>query len=150
MQNSIVNKLSRGHSVAFRIYIIRILFIGFSYGCGPNENKSNEHLQLGIDKIFAARHQEALEEFNKAIKYNPESSEAYYYRGACKRNLKDIDGSIEDYKKSIELDPNYAEPYFSLGLLYDYLQDRSLACFYYRKAEALGRPNTDEYTRWCN
>lgn len=144
-----VTKSGRNNSTAFRIFIIGILFLGFSFGCGPNEKKSEEHLQLGIDKIFQARHQEALEEMNKAIRYNPQSSEAFYYRGACKRNLQDLDGAIEDYKKSIELDPNFAEPYFSLGLLYDFLQDRTLACYYYRKAEALGRPNTDDYTRWC-
>ncbi|KAF0130346.1 MAG: hypothetical protein FD155_1646 [Bacteroidetes bacterium] len=126
-----------------------LLFVITISSCGPNIKKSERHLTAGIDKIFQARHQEALEELNLAIRYNPESSEAFYYRGACKRNLQDIEGAIEDYKKSIELNPAYADAYFNLGSIYDYLQDRSMACYYYIKAEALGRPNTNEYTRWC-
>ncbi|MBW7847993.1 MAG: tetratricopeptide repeat protein [Bacteroidales bacterium] len=117
--------------------------------CGPNIEKSQSHLLKGIDLTFQAQHSEALVEFNQAIKFNDHSFEAYYYRAACKRNLKDNDGAMADYKKAIELKPDYAEAHFGLGQLYDYLQDRQMACFHYLKAESLGLPNVGDYTRWC-
>lgn len=117
--------------------------------CGVNENKSRLHLDRGVDFIYQARHEQALAELEKAVKYNPKSAEAHYYRAACKRNLKNVEGALEDYKKAIELNPEYADAYFNIASIYDYLQDRKTACFYYLKAEALGRPNTNEYTRWC-
>lgn len=125
-----------------------LIFVLFS-SCGPNPTKSRFHLENAIEQIYLAKNVEAIEELELAIKYDPQSYEAYYYRGACKRNLKDYDGAIADYNKSIELNPLYAEPYFSLAILYDFLQDSDLACFYYLKAEELGKPNIGEYTKRC-
>lgn len=130
-------------------FAILILFVALFQACGPNTAKSEEHLRKGIDLIYKAKHQNALDELNLAIKYNASSAEAYYYRGACKRNLQNHEGAMEDYKKAVELMPDYADAHFSLGQLYDYFQDRKMACYHYLKAETLGRPNMNEFTRWC-
>ena len=39
-----------------------------------------------------------------AIKHNPKYAEAYYYRAAIKRDLRD-EGFVDDYKKAIEIKP---------------------------------------------
>lgn len=132
----------------FTLFAALILFILFS-ACGPNHEKSQLHLRKGIELVFQAKHSEALTEFDKAVDFDGSSFEAYYYRGACKRNLKDNEGAMADYKKAVELKPDYAEAHFGLGQLYDYFQDRQMACYHYLKAEALGLPNVGDYTRWC-
>lgn len=138
----------RRHTYIIQTGIFIILLITFS-ACGADKEKSTLHLNKGIELIYKARHQEALQELNLAVQYNSASHEAFYYRGACKRNLNDVEGAMSDYKKAVELNPDFADAHFSLGQLYDFLNDHKMACYYYLKAEALGRPNTNEYTRWC-
>lgn len=46
-----------------------------------------------------------LKYYNKAIKEEPNFSDAYINRGLVKNELQDYDGSIKDYDKAIELDP---------------------------------------------
>ena len=40
-----------------------------------------------------------------AIKHNPNYAEAYYYRAAIKRDLKD-EGFVEDYRKAVQINPS--------------------------------------------
>lgn len=48
---------------------------------------------------------EKLKYYDKAIKEEPNFSDAYINRGLVKNELQDYDGSIEDYDKALELDP---------------------------------------------
>ena len=41
-------------------------------------------------------YQEALKDYDKAIELNPNSSEAYNNRGACKQYMKDYEGAMSD------------------------------------------------------
>jgi tetratricopeptide (TPR) repeat protein len=124
-----------------------ILFIASA--CGPNPRKARIHLENAIEKIYMAKFDEAMRELELVLRYDPNSHEGYYYRGACKRNLGDVDGAMEDFQKSIEKNPRYAEPYFGIALIYELRQDRDSACSYYIKAEELGKPNLEDYTKWC-
>jgi tetratricopeptide (TPR) repeat protein len=51
----------------------------------------------------------SLDDLDQAIKLNPTSGIAYFYRGACKDNLKDAGGGCADLKKSAELGYKEAE-----------------------------------------
>jgi tetratricopeptide (TPR) repeat protein len=134
-----------------KTYVIVLLSIVlFSFqSCGPNPKKFRLHLENGIELLFKAQHEKALQEFELAVKYNPDSFEAYYYRGAAKQNLHNIEGALEDFLKSIELNPSFPESYFSIAQVYDNRNDKETACYYYLKAEEFGKPNVGDYTRWC-
>ena len=65
----------------------------------------------------------AIEDYNKAIKLNPNYSEAYYNRGNAKKDLgilyKNIDyleKAIKDFNKAIELNTYLSEAYFNRGI----------------------------------
>lgn len=49
----------------------------------------------------------ALEYFSKAINSNPKYAEAYFARGVCYQELKDIDNARADYQMCLQLKPNY-------------------------------------------
>lgn len=134
-----------------KINIFLLLFgmLLLTYSCGPNPRKARIHLENAIEKIYMAKFDEAMRELELVIKYDPDSHEAYYYRGACKRNMGDAEGAMRDFQKSIEKNPSYAEPYFGIALIYELWQDRDSACSYYIKAEELGKPNLEDYTKWC-
>ncbi|MBG1259638.1 tetratricopeptide repeat protein [Nostoc sp. BAE] len=45
----------------------------------------------------------AIEDFNQAIKINPNLAEAYYNRGSVRFNLGDKQGAIADLQKAADL-----------------------------------------------
>uniref|UniRef100_UPI00258A1BFB tetratricopeptide repeat protein n=1 Tax=uncultured Brachyspira sp. TaxID=221953 RepID=UPI00258A1BFB len=51
-------------------------------------------------------YEEAIEDFDKAIKLNPDNTDAYNNRGFTKENLGLYEEAFKDYKKALELDPN--------------------------------------------
>jgi len=58
---------------------------------------------------------EKLKNYGKAIKENPDFSDAYINRGLVKNELEDYEGSIKDYDKAIELDSKCSLAYNNRG-----------------------------------
>ena len=115
-----------------------------------NPAKSRVYVEEG-EKLLVrySKYDEAEEALTKAIKYDKNNYEAYYYRGCTRINAKNYDGAIEDLEKVVELKPDYADAYFNLGRTYYILQDEDKACENYRLAEKYGRPNLEDYLKGC-
>ena len=56
-------------------------------------------------------HEDAIEDYTKAIEIEPNSVFAYRLRGDSKSKLGDYQGAIDDYTKAIEIYPNKAYLY---------------------------------------
>ena len=97
-----------------------------------------------------SKYDEAEEAFNKAIKYDKNNYEAYYYRGCAKVNATRYKDAIPDFEKAIELKPDYADAYFNLGRTYFLLNNEDKACEYYQLAAKYGRPNLEDYLKRCD
>ena len=61
-------------------------------------------------------HEEAIKDFNTAIKLSPYSPEIYSGRGDVKSDLERYEEAIKDYNKSIELNPHFFGAYNNRGL----------------------------------
>jgi tetratricopeptide (TPR) repeat protein len=70
--------------------------------------------------LFAAanRSEEALQDYNEAVKVLPNYAEAYNNRGVLLLNLKKFSEALNDFNMAINLRPTYWKPYFNKGLLY--------------------------------
>lgn len=121
----------------------------FLIACGNNPEKSRVYLDKGMDYLYCSQFEEAIEYFDKAVKYNNENYEAYFYRGCAKYNIFQRESALEDYNKTLELNPNYLQAYFNIGLYYRSINDHDMACYYFKIAEAKGRPNMEDYTKHC-
>jgi tetratricopeptide (TPR) repeat protein len=118
--------------------------------CGPNMEKHRDHLDMGIADMYYSRFESALENFNKALKYYPESHEAYFYRGNVYRNLDMTEAAMSDYNQAIALNSSYADAYYNRGLLNEFIHNNVLAgCDDFLMAEQLGKQNIGDRTRWC-
>ena len=117
--------------------------------CGPNPEKSRVYLDNGIDYLYTSQFDEAIDYFNKAIKYDNGNYEAYYYRGCAYCNVFRNDKAIADWNKAIEIKQDYPDPYFNIGLLYRRQKDYAMACYYFKLAEKYGRQNMEDYVKYC-
>ena len=88
----------------------------------------DEYCKRGEDKFRNKDYQGAIKELTKAIKIDPECTDAYLERGNIKMAIDDYDDAIKDFTKIIELDPGNSIAYFSRGMI------KSLA----------GKPGSDE------
>ncbi|MBE0662043.1 MAG: tetratricopeptide repeat protein [Bacteroidales bacterium] len=133
----------------YQILTLIALLIIYLGSCMPREQKAQELLREGSEKVAQSQHEEAIKLFSKAIMLMPEFAVAYSYRGSAKFDLGDLNGAHEDYTKAIEIDPTYAEPYDFRGRIKQLWYDEAGACEDFLKAAALGRPNMSEKVRRC-
>ena len=73
-----------------------------------NVSRQQSHLVRGNAHYKAKRMNEALADFDEAIKLNPSSSEAYVSRSSVYIERKQFDKAIEDCDRAIALKPGYA------------------------------------------
>jgi len=134
-----------------KLHLFLLIAFGFCLvGC-QDPAKSRLSMDEGY-KMMMNRSQldEAIQAFDKAIQYDKDNYEAYYYRGCAKVNKKQYKEAITDFENAIELKPDYADAYFNIGRVYILLNDEEKACEYYKLAQKYGRPNLEDYLRRCN
>ena len=89
------------------------------------------------DTRGAARFNRAKQDFDQAIRLNPQA-DAYYNRGVAYRNLGQYENAIEDFDEATSLDPQYAEAYYLRGSVYGALGKSVEAERDFAKAKELG------------
>lgn len=132
---------------------LSLLFAFFAFlaitGC-ENPSKSRLYTEEGSKQLLRySDFQKAEETLTKAIKYDKNNFEAYYYRGCAKINAMKYQEAIEDFLKAVEIKPDYADAYFNLGRTYYLIHNEDKACEYYKLADQYGRPNLEDYLKRC-
>lgn len=130
--------------------ILSALMLFALSGC-ENPTKSRLYTEEGSKLLLRySNYEEAEVVLTKAIQYDKNNFEAYYYRGCARVNAQRLKEAIADFDKAVELKPDYADAYFNLGRTYYIMRDEDKACEYYKLAQQYGRPNLDDYLRRCN
>ena len=132
------------------IFLLSTVLLMAMMGC-ENPAKSRLYTEEGSKQLLRySDYKKAEETLTKAIKYDKNNFEAYYYRGCAKVNAMKYQEAIEDFLKAVELKPDYAEAYFNLGRTYYMIHNEDKACEYYKLADQYGRPNLEDYLKRCN
>ena len=64
----------------------------------------------GNAKVALGRHEEAIADYDQAIRHQPAiGAETYYNRGAAKSALRRYEEAIADYDEAIRINPQYAD-----------------------------------------
>ena len=131
-------------------FFIFVLLLFALVGC-ENPAKSRLYTEEGSKLLLRySKFEEAEETLTKAIKYDKNNFEAYYYRGCAKVNEKRYQDAIADFEKAVKIKPDYADAYFNMGRSYYLLNNEEKACECYKLADKYGRPNLEDYLKRCN
>lgn len=113
--------------------------------------KFNKYHNLGMAYGLRGELKKALENYNKAIAFNPENAIAYLNRGNIYARQFKWDLTLADYNKAIELDPEIsARAYYNRGIIYGRRQQWNKAMSDYTKAIALRSNYYEAYFNYQN
>jgi|HubBroStandDraft_6_1064221.scaffolds.fasta_scaffold04706_2 tetratricopeptide (TPR) repeat protein len=80
---------------------------------GPAET----HLNQGNAELARGEIDQAILDYGRAIKLDPQYALAYCNRGDAKTAKRDFDGALVDYNRAIAIDPKLAEAYCNRGAI---------------------------------
>ena len=81
----------------------------------PSATSIRAYNNRGVAKNNLGRHEEAIADYDEAIRLNPDYDYAYNNRGVAKKNLGRHEEAITDYDEAIRLKPDYAMIYNNRG-----------------------------------
>ncbi|GET38221.1 caspase, EACC1-associated type [Microseira wollei] len=90
--------------------------------------------KLGLEKSKKRDFKGAIEDFERALGFNPIHAKTYHSRGRAYFNLGDHPRAIADYETAIKINPNDYETYQFLGNVSAKLSKYTQAIEYYKKA----------------
>ncbi len=69
----------------------------------------------GNAKNMLGKYEEAIEDYNEALRLNPQYAETYYNRGIARQMIGKHREAIGDYDEAIRVNPNYTDAYNNRG-----------------------------------
>jgi tetratricopeptide (TPR) repeat protein len=103
-------------------------------GLDATQVSVNRWFNQGLEKLQAAKYEDAIEDFGQAIALNPLHEDAYVNRGNVYRKLGNYQGAIADYTQAIQLNPSFTYLYNSRGNIREELKDYKGAIADYTEA----------------
>jgi tetratricopeptide (TPR) repeat protein len=79
--------------------------------------------QFANSTTTLSNHQEAIEDYTKALEASPKNADIYYNRGNSKKELNDLAGAMKDYDTAIILKPDYLKAYNNRSIIRCLLKD---------------------------
>jgi len=121
------------------VVLIPLLLLALVTGavgcCGLSE--AEKHYNAGVELQEQGHLDEAIGEYDEAIRLDPQLTLAYLNRGAVYNEKNDFSKAITDFDKAIELDPNLFEAYYNRGLAYAELGEKAEAMADFEKVITL-------------
>jgi small glutamine-rich tetratricopeptide repeat-containing protein alpha len=106
-----------------------------------NIKQAEEYKNLGNQKLSAHQYQEAVDNYSKAIEFDPNNAIYYANRAAAYSHLNKHQLAIDDCNSAIAKNPNYGKAYSRLGLANFSLGKYAEAVTNYKRALELDPTN---------
>ena len=95
----------------------------FSFSIGKSKEDAKFFFAKGIEYHKEDYVEDAIENYDKAIKLSPYNEQIYFNRGLAKNQLGDYEGAIKDFDMVLKLQPKDDASYFNRGIAKYYLKD---------------------------
>jgi tetratricopeptide (TPR) repeat protein len=84
----------------------------------PEEQRALARNERGLDYFSRGKFDQAVKEYDEAIRLYPALAPAHNNRGSALFSLGRFDEAAASFAKAVELDPNYGQAHFNLALVY--------------------------------
>ena len=122
-----------GHvgSAAGRRFTVACVLCLALWGCGRGDTR---HYELALRYKENGKNEEAIKEFQAALRINPRFARAHNQLGILYGKVGHYDKAVEHCRKAVEIDPGFASAYYNLGVLYQtYLDNPAKALEAYNR-----------------
>src|SRR5512143_2663253 len=87
-------------------------------GCGSKPKKSYFDWLADADtKMKAGSYEEAVKDFDEALKVRQDDPEVWYNRGNAFYRLGKLKEALQSYMKAVQLKPDFAQAHYNAGLV---------------------------------
>lgn len=99
----------------------------------------------GYNDLKKENYKDALKNYEKAVKIDPEFAFAWDNIGLCQRKLGNYDLALSAYNKSVEIDPKGLMPLLNIAVVYQYKKEYTKAIEAYQKVTAIEKNDPEIY-----
>ncbi len=117
--------------------VLAMAFLAFIVMQSVAAAQMNPLLSGALKKHHEGRLNEAIRLYSEVIASNPQSAEAYNWRGMAKDDLGKLHEALLDYNKAVQIARDYADAYNNRGEIYRQQKKYKKAMADYTKASAL-------------
>jgi tetratricopeptide (TPR) repeat protein len=103
------------------------------------QTSANDFILRGVEKLATGDFRGAIDDFNQAIKIDPNSASAYSIRGHTYTLQGEFKKALTDLNRAIEIDPNFDPAYNNRGFAHLQMGDLEGAIADFQKAADLSR-----------
>jgi tetratricopeptide (TPR) repeat protein len=108
-------------------------------------HQARDHISAGRRLYAKNQWDEALGEYEKAVKLDPGNPEAYYWRGRTHIKTGEHALALDDFLRAVKLKPDYPEAYDNLGWLFARQKQYDEAILHLSRSIALKQDNAWAY-----
>ncbi|MFQ5900584.1 MAG: tetratricopeptide repeat protein [Thermodesulfobacteriota bacterium] len=113
---------------------------------GSSQDKTGgigrKHFNIGIRFSLRGDYDRAIEEYKKALEYDPDVAEIHSNMAFAYMDTKEFEKSIVEQRKAIELNPYLVNAYYGLALVLEKKGDTTGALKNWEKYLEMAPPNT--------
>jgi tetratricopeptide (TPR) repeat protein len=113
--------------------------------CGRSQGTSAVYLELANTQLKNGNLDEAIRNYNEAIRLNDKSAEAFLYRGQAYERQSKYPEAISDYNRAILLQSPYPEAFRGLGRVALIQRDDDKAIAYFNQALETNQNDAEAY-----
>jgi tetratricopeptide (TPR) repeat protein len=96
------------------------------------------YVDQGIENSQNGRYDQALKDFNQALKLKPRDPALFTYRGVVYYAKGQYDMAMKDYNQALEIDPKFGRAYYQRGMIYENQEKYAQAVDEMKKAKSVG------------